>query len=413
MKAGEQLGPYRIEAAIGEGGMGKVYRARDTRLDRTVALKVAKHEFSERFEREARAVAAFNHPNICTPHDVGPNYLLMAYVDGTPLKGPLPVEEAVEYAVQWKETDATLVAPLAGRAADCGHVAVCGSGELTMDGKFLNISAYRFVALDDLAVLRGRLRDACVQAGLKGTILLAPEGINLFLAGEPDKLSGWVAWLKSDARFAGVEPKESWSDHQPFNRMLVKLKKEIITMRQPQVRPIGVRAPAVRPLDLKRWLDAGHDDSGRPVVMLDTRNAFEVEIGTFEGAVNPGLRSFGQFPERVSGLREGLQDKTVVTFCTGGIRCEKAVLYMQDHGFENVFQLDGGILKYFEEVGGDHYHGECFVFDRRVALTPDLKETGTVECFNCRAVVPAEEQRAETYVFGKSCGRCLRAGSSR
>ncbi len=277
-----------------------------------------------------------------------------------------------------------------------------------MEGKFLNISAYRFVALDDLAAMRGHFREQCVQAGLKGTILLAPEGINLFLAGEPDKLSGWVAWLKSDARFAGVEPKESWSDHQPFNRMLVKLKKEIITMRQPQVRPIGVRAPAVRPLDLKRWLDAGHDDSGRPVVMLDTRNAFEVEIGTFEGAVNPGLRSFGQFPERVSGLREGLQDKTVVTFCTGGIRCEKAVLYMQDHGFENVFQLDGGILKYFEEVGGDHYHGECFVFDRRVALTPDLKETGTVECFNCRAVVPAEDQMAESYVFGKSCGRCAR-----
>ena len=272
--------------------------------------------------------------------------------------------------------------------------------------EFLNISAYRFVELDDLPVLRETLRRACVEAGLKGTILLAPEGINLVLAGVPERLHNWAAWLRTDVRFAGIEPKESWSDHQPFNRMLVKLKKEIITMRQPQVRPLGVRAPAVRPAELKRWLDAGQDDSGRAVVMLDTRNAFEVSIGSFEGALNPGIKSFGRFPERVKALESELKDKTVVTFCTGGIRCEKAVLYMQDHGFDNVFQLDGGILKYFEEVGGAHYRGDCFVFDRRVALTPELKEAGHVECFNCRAVVTAEEQMTEAYVYGKSCPRC-------
>ena len=275
-----------------------------------------------------------------------------------------------------------------------------------MQEQFLNISAYRFVAIEDLPQLRITLRIACVEAGLKGTILLAPEGINMFLAGLPDKLTAWVAWLKTDARFAEVEPKESWSDHQPFNRMLVKLKKEIITMRQPQVLPIGVRAPVVRPTDLKRWLDEGHDDSGRPVVMLDTRNAFEVAIGSFEGAINPRIKSFGQFAERVTALDDELKDKTVVTFCTGGIRCEKAVLYMQNHGFDNVFQLDGGILKYFEEVGGAHYKGECFVFDRRVALTPELKEAGCVECFNCRAVVSAQEQNVPEYVFGKSCLQC-------
>ncbi len=273
--------------------------------------------------------------------------------------------------------------------------------------EFLNISAYRFVELDNLAVLRESLRNACVEAGLKGTILLAPEGINLFLAGLPDKLRNWITWLRTDVRFAGVEPKESWSDHQPFNRMLVKLKKEIITMRQPQVRPLGVRAPAVRPAELKRWLDAGHDDNGRPVVMMDTRNAFEVSIGSFEGALNPGIKSFGRFPEWLTALESELKNKTVVTFCTGGIRCEKAVLYMQEHGFDNVFQLDGGILKYFEEVGGDHYQGDCFVFDRRVALTPELKEAGHVECFNCRAVVTAEEQMTEAYVYGKSCPRCV------
>ncbi len=275
-----------------------------------------------------------------------------------------------------------------------------------MQGQFLNISAYRFVSLDDLPALRTSLLDACIEAGLKGTILLAPEGINMFLAGEPAKLNGVIAWLKADPRFASLEPKESWSEHQPFNRMLVKLKKEIITMKQPQVVPIGVRAPAVKAADLKRWLDAGHDDSGRPVALLDTRNAFEVEIGTFENALDPGIHSFSQFTDRVADYRNQLRDKRVVTFCTGGIRCEKAVLYMQDQGFENVVQLDGGILKYFEEVGGDHYRGECFVFDRRVALNPELKEAGCVECFNCRAVVSPMEQRLASYVFGKSCPRC-------
>ena len=272
--------------------------------------------------------------------------------------------------------------------------------------EFLNISAYRFVELDDLADLRERLRKACAAAGLKGTILLAPEGINLFLAGLPDRLLAWLESLRTDPRFAALEAKQSWSDHQPFNRMLVKLKKEIITMRQPQVRPIGVRAPAVKPAELKRWLDAGHDDAGREVVLLDTRNAFEVQIGSFEHAIDPGIRSFGEFPDRLAALSPSLQDKTVVTFCTGGIRCEKAVLYMQDQGLDHVYQLDGGILKYFEEVGGAHYRGDCFVFDRRVALTPALVEAGYAECFNCRAVVSPEEQRVEQYVIGSSCPHC-------
>ena len=272
--------------------------------------------------------------------------------------------------------------------------------------EFLNISAYRFVELDDLAELRERLRKACAAAGLKGTILLAPEGINLFLAGLPDRLQAWLEALRSDPRFAALEAKQSWSHHQPFNRMLVKLKKEIITMRQPQVRPIGVRAPAVKPADLKRWLDAGHDDAGREVVLLDTRNAFEVQIGSFEHAIDPGIRSFGEFPDRLAALSPDLRDKTVVTFCTGGIRCEKAVLYMQDQGLDHVYQLDGGILKYFEEVGGAHYQGDCFVFDCRVALTPGLLEAGYAECFNCRAVVSPEEQRGERYVMGKSCPQC-------
>ncbi len=289
----------------------------------------------------------------------------------------------------------------------------------------LNISAYRFVELDDLPALRESVREQCAAAALKGTVLLAPEGINLFLAGVPEKLRGLLDWLRSDARFADLTAKESWSDHRPFNRMLVKLKKEIITMKHPQVRPGGGRAPHVDAATLKRWLDAGHDDAGREIALIDTRNEFEINIGSFEGAINPKIDSFGEFPERIDAIvrqdqrtqqtaqQPALKGKTVVTFCTGGIRCEKAVLYMEEKGFEHVYQLDGGILKYFETVGGSHFQGDCFVFDRRVALTPALTEAGYAECFNCRAVVSPDALRSPQYVVGKSCPQCARSQSGR
>jgi UPF0176 protein len=188
--------------------------------------------------------------------------------------------------------------------------------------------------------------------------------------------------------------------------MLVKVKREIISMHQPQIRPVGQRAPAVTPQVLKRWLDAGHDDAGRPVTLLDTRNGFEVGIGSFAGAINPHIASFGEFPACVEALADELAGKTVVTFCTGGIRCEKAVLYMQAQGFDNVLQLDGGILKYFEDVGGAHYEGDCFVFDRRVALTPALEAAGHAECFKCRAVLTPAEQASPLYLRGEYCPHC-------
>ncbi|MBL8379748.1 MAG: sulfurtransferase [Burkholderiales bacterium] len=270
----------------------------------------------------------------------------------------------------------------------------------------LNISAYRFVALQDLPDLREALRKRCAADGLKGTVLLAPEGINLFLAGDSQRLRALIRWLREDARFAALEVKESWSAEQPFNRMLVKIKREIITMRAPQLRPADGRAAAVDARTLKGWLDVGRDDQGREVVMLDTRNGFEVEIGSFAGARELGLRSFGEFPERVDALLPELAGKAVVTFCTGGIRCEKAALYLAAKGVANVLQLDGGILRYFETVGGAHYRGECFVFDRRVALTPALEAAGYAECFNCRAVLSPAEQQSPSYVIGRSCPRC-------
>lgn len=274
----------------------------------------------------------------------------------------------------------------------------------------VNIAAYKFVSLPDHAAWRTPVKTRCVELDLKGTILLTPEGINLFLAGAEQSIADFLGWLRRDALFAGkfsdLVVKESRSDRQPFSRMLVKLKKEIITMRHPMIRPEAERAAAIAPRQLKQWLDQGHDDAGRAVVLLDTRNAFEVEVGSFNDAQEFNLHHFGEFLEAVQQAADALRDKTVVTFCTGGIRCEKAALYMHEIGLPNVLQLDGGILKYFEDVGGDHWHGDCFVFDDRVALDPQLRETSTRQCYACRAVVTAEDQADARYVPGVSCPSC-------
>jgi UPF0176 protein len=236
----------------------------------------------------------------------------------------------------------------------------------------LNISAYRFVGLDDLPVLRERVLAQCDALALKGTILLAPEGINLFLAAPRAAIDAFMAWLREDPRFAGLQTKESFSDDVPFKRMRVRLKKEIITLRQPTIRPEGGRAPAVDAATLKRWLDQGHDDDGREVVLLDTRNAYETDIGLFPQAVDYRIASFTELPAALAADQPRYDGKTVVSYCTGGIRCEKAALHMQDIGMQNVYQLEGGILKYFEEAGGAHWQGGCFVFDERGAVDKDL-----------------------------------------
>ncbi|HEY0914536.1 MAG TPA: sulfurtransferase [Solimonas sp.] len=236
----------------------------------------------------------------------------------------------------------------------------------------LNIAAYKFVGLDDREALRERLLAGAGQAGLKGTVLLAPEGINLFMAGPEQALRGWLGELRADPRFADLQAKESWSQAQPFGRLLVKLKNEIIRMDHPMIRPEDGRAPAVDAQTLARWLDAGHDDEGRPLLLLDTRNGFEVDHGAFEKALDWRLAKFTDFPQRLREHRAELEGHTVVSYCTGGIRCEKAALLMREEGLEHVYQLDGGILKYFEDVGGRHYHGRCFVFDEREALDERL-----------------------------------------
>lgn len=236
----------------------------------------------------------------------------------------------------------------------------------------LNISTYKFVTLNDRESLREKLQQQCGALGLKGTILLAPEGINIFLAGEAASIHAFLDWLHQDDRFTDIEAKESWSGAVPFRKMRVRLKKEIITMKVPDIRPEDHRAETVSPAKLKAWLDRGCDDAGREIVMIDTRNVFEVEAGTFVNALDFGIERFSQYPEAIAAHRQEFTGKAIVTFCTGGIRCEKAVLYMNRLGMQNVYQLDGGILKYFEEVGGAYWSGNCVVFDDRTAVDPGL-----------------------------------------
>jgi UPF0176 protein len=234
--------------------------------------------------------------------------------------------------------------------------------------KILNIAAYKFASLDDLQARRDQLKSRCNELQLKGTILLAPEGINLFLAGTVENIVTLKSELRSDPAFADIQFKDSFSDQQPFGKLLVKIKKEIIPFGMPQVNPAEMPAERLSARTLKAWLD-----EGRNVVLLDTRNEFEVKRGTFKNAQDFGIHHFREFPAAAALADQSLKEKTIVTFCTGGIRCEKAAPFLSQQGYKNVFQLDGGILKYFEECGTAHFDGDCFVFDERVALDANLK----------------------------------------
>lgn len=235
-----------------------------------------------------------------------------------------------------------------------------------------NIAAYHFVPVADPVSLAAELQSRAETGKLRGTVLVADEGINLFLAGEAPAIDDFLTQLRQDARFADLTAKVSASDAVPFSRLKVKVKPEIISFRQPQSSLESGRAPAVSPQDLARWIECGADDQGRRLVLLDTRNREEVAYGTFVDAMVLPIDNFTELPEAVLDRRESLADATVVSFCTGGIRCEKAALWMRAQGMDNVLQLDGGILGYFEAVGGSGYAGNCFVFDDRIALDPAL-----------------------------------------
>ena len=256
----------------------------------------------------------------------------------------------------------------------------------------VNIAAYRFVSLEPLPALRERVLERCAALALKGTVLLAPEGINLFLAGPREAVDAFMAWLREDARFAGMTAKESRSERAPFGRLRVRIKREIITMRQPTIRPEGGRAPALDAPTLRRWLALGHDEDGRELVLLDTRNAYETALGAFDGAVDYRLASFTGFPAAIAADRARYAGKTVVSYCTGGIRCEKAALHMHELGLPHVYQLDGGILGYLEQTDGTGWHGDCFVFDERVAVDKTLLPLLPLPCGETTAWMQEVEQ---------------------
>lgn len=237
----------------------------------------------------------------------------------------------------------------------------------------LNIAAYHLVPIDDPVALAGHVHALAEAGDLRGTVLVAGEGINIFLAGAESAIRVFLDALREDPRFADIVAKESRSQAQPFGRLKVKVKKEIIAFRRDHSSPLEGRAPAVQPEVLARWIGQGHDDSGRKLVLLDTRNREEIEHGTFSGALTLPIDNFTDLPEALTPHRSALADAVVVSFCTGGIRCEKAALWMQADGMDNVLQLEGGILGYFERVGGFGYDGRCFVFDERVALDAELK----------------------------------------
>jgi UPF0176 protein len=285
-----------------------------------------------------------------------------------------------------------------GRASIQGDSRTC---YLVAMDSVVNIAAYRFARLSDLRTLRQDLLDLCKLRRLKGTILLSTEGVNLFIAGANASVDELVARLKQIPGLEDLAPKYSQTTYQPFTRMLVRIKKEIIAFGVPGIDPSQRTSPKLPPAELKRWLD-----EGRPVTLLDTRNDYEVKFGTFRNATTLALDHFRNFPKAVEGLPAELKQQPIVMFCTGGIRCEKAGPYMESLGFEKVHQLEGGILKYFEDCGSAHYEGDCFVFDQRVGVDPDLAETDNSQCFQCLTPLTAEDQADPRYVAGKSCPAC-------
>lgn len=278
----------------------------------------------------------------------------------------------------------------------------------TERGFMINIAAYKFSPLDNLKELRETLLRDCRALGLRGTILLSQEGINLFLSGTRDAVNDVLALLRRVPGLGDLQAKFSEGVDQPFHRLLVKIKREIIAFGIDGIDPVHQPAPRISPRELKQWLD-----EGRPVTLLDTRNDYEIRLGTFRHARQLDIQHFRDFPTAVRELPESLKQAAVVTFCTGGIRCEKAAPYLIQQGFQNVLQLDGGILKYFEDCGSAHYDGECFVFDQRVGLDPSLRETDTAQCHRCQTPLTPAEQQDPRFISGESCPYCYCSDTER
>jgi len=261
---------------------------------------------------------------------------------------------------------------------------------------------YKFVTLENFEQLRQPLHDLMVEQGVRGTLLLAKEGINGTIAGSREGIDAILAWLKSDPRLATLDYKESFDDSNPFYRTKVKLKKEIVTLGVEGIDPKRVVGTYVKPQDWNALI------SDPDVVLIDTRNDYEVQIGTFKNAVNPQTDSFREFPQYVKDNLDPQQHKKVAMFCTGGIRCEKSTAYLKEQGFDEVYHLEGGILKYLEEVPEEQtlWEGECFVFDNRVSVNHRLEKGEYDQCHACRMPITEADKASDQYEKGVSCPHC-------
>ena len=275
---------------------------------------------------------------------------------------------------------------------------------MTADPARLTVSAfYKFVAIDDCLRLRTELRNLLEANTIMGTLLIAPEGINATISGESERIAAVLNFLRSQPRFHDLVSKEAAAPAHPFQRLKVKIKREIVTLARPEADPTRQLGIYVAP---DQW-NALIDDPG--VVVIDTRNIYEVKTGTFEGAIDPGTQSFRQFPDFVAANLDPLKHRRIAMFCTGGIRCEKASSYLLARGFNEVYHLEGGILKYLETIppGESRWRGECFVFDERVALEHGVRPGSFEMCKNCGHPLSIEDRNSTDFIAGVSCLHCL------
>ncbi|MDA8719205.1 rhodanese-like domain-containing protein [Candidatus Actinomarina sp.] len=268
--------------------------------------------------------------------------------------------------------------------------------------KIANITGYKFIPIKNELVLQETILQRSTNLNLKGTVLISRKGINFSVSGNKNNIDKFLLFIRSDSRFADVDVKITYNEYQPFRKMLVRIKKEIISMGIEDIDPFQFTGQKISPKELNKKLNNNED-----IVLLDTRNEYEVRLGTFKNAINLNLDSFRDFPKEIEKLRKKLTGKKVVMFCTGGIRCEKASALMLKNGFENIQQIDGGVINYFKETGGRHWNGDCFVFDDRVALDKDLLETDYVLCFRCREPLNKEEIGSEKYKIDEYCPYCF------
>ena len=267
----------------------------------------------------------------------------------------------------------------------------------------VNIAGYKFEPLVDPVDLVSLYQQKCDELELKGTMLISKNGINFSLAGTQQATDTIIAFLEEDNRFLNIPLKVTYSETQPFRRMKVRLKKEIISLGRKDINPRELTGERIMPQDLKNLLDNKED-----VLVLDTRNEYETRVGKFENAIDLNLDTFRDFPKAVESLPEEYKDKQIVMYCTGGIRCEKASAVMMKAGFADVKQLEGGVLDYFKETGGAYWKGDCFVFDERVALDTELNETEYIYCYICREPLSAEEKASLDFKINEYCPYCVK-----